>query len=119
MDAGFANIPGDAWDAFDGLKLASPLANTSSSTSSFTPDQNVLMDDLLNLEGLPDSGHNMSFDLNWNNDATTFDATTLQPLPSFLDFDPSSMDFNLAANDDIKSFTCPLFNDVQVSSWVQ
>lgn len=116
MDAGFANIPGAAWDAFNSLKLASPPNNTS---SSLTPDQNVLMDDLLNLEGLPDSGHNLNFDLNWNTDNTTFDSSSDHSLPSLFDFDPSSMDFSLVPNDGFKSFTTPLFNDIQASSWPQ
>jgi len=116
VDAGFANIPGGAWDAFDGLKLASPPNNT---VSSFTPAESVLMGDIIHLDGLPDSGHNINYDFNCYTDNTTFDSTCDQSLPCLFDFDPSSMDFNLAPNDDFRSFTNPLFNDIQPSSWPQ
>lgn len=106
MDAGFANVPGDeAWDAFESLNMnASPTNNP---CITFNPEHDNMMNEVLNLDGLTESGHNFNF--NW-----TFDSNTIADLPLF----DESFDASQPALYDLPSLTGPLFTSIQDSSVV-
>ena len=103
-----------AWDAFDCMKLASPMTTSVPSQ----PEHDMIMNDLLNLDGLSDSGHNLDF--NWNPESVNFGLLPVQDIPDFLDpnFDASQLvlDGELPKLND-QSLTAPLFSGPQAISW--
>jgi len=113
VDAGFADMCGDAaWDAFDGMKLASPMTTSVPSQ----PEHDMIMNDLLNLDGLTDSGHNL--DINWDPKSMNFGLVPIQDLPDFMDssFDTSQFVFD-EPKLGVESLTAPLFSGTQAISW--
>lgn len=102
MDAGFANVcGGEAWDTFAPCLSvdASPLDNPFVAFNN--PEHDTMMNEVLNLDGLPESGHNFNF--NWN-----LDNPTIPDLPLF----DESLDPSQAALYDLP-LTGPLFTNIQ------
>ena len=95
------------------MKLESPM------TASVPPqpEHDMIMNDLLNLDGLTDSGHNLDF--NWDPKPMNFGLIPIQDFPDFLDpnFDASQpvLDDELKLN--AESFTAPLFSGTQAIPW--
>lgn len=120
MDAGFADICVDgAWDVDalgDCADLSSSLSSTTSSVPSL-PEHDMFMNDVLNLDGLTDSGHNMDF--NWNPEAMMFaQPPTDQEFTELFgtNFDASNLNFDDFPKTNVESFTTPLFNTVSTTS---
>jgi hypothetical protein len=113
VEAGFANICVDgAWGVDvlgDCADLSSSLNSTTSSLPSL-PEHDMFMNDVLNLDGLTDSGNDMDF--TWNPETMMFgQPTTGHGFTDLFgaDFDASKLNFDDLSKPNMESFTIPLF----------